>query len=74
MTAWQLIDQSLRDSGLGGADDAHKLRWLDFAKSTEELNFLNGFANPEGRFRFSPDWGALGTDHRGMACIARSYE
>jgi anaerobic selenocysteine-containing dehydrogenase len=69
MTAWQLMDQCLRASGLGGVDDAYKVRWLDFSKSTEELNFLNGFANPDRKFRFAPDWAALGGDYEAMPAL-----
>jgi anaerobic selenocysteine-containing dehydrogenase len=74
MTAWQLIDQCLRVSGLGGADEAHEARWLDFSKSTEELNFLNGFPIPGGRFRFSPDWSALGVDYKLMPLLPDHME
>jgi len=62
-TAWQLIDRMLRASGLPGADEAAEMRWIDHAKSFEEMHYLNGFSHPDGKFRFAPDWQALGPDH-----------
>ncbi|MBC8338298.1 MAG: molybdopterin oxidoreductase family protein [Rhodospirillales bacterium] len=63
MSAWELMDQSLKASGLPGADDALKARWIDCSKSSDEMNFLNGFGHADGRFRFAPDWRALGQAH-----------
>ena len=31
-----------------------------------DAHFLSGFPQPEGRFRFKPDWAALGPYHAGM--------
>ena len=69
MTAWQLIDQCLKASGRPGAEEAHKARWLDFSKPTDEMNFLGGFAHPDGRFRFAPDWAAQGDDFEPMPAL-----
>ena len=66
MTAWELMDQSLKASGLAGAEEAHKARWVDFSKSPDEMNFLGGFAHADGKFHFAPDWAALGADHAVM--------
>ena len=70
MTAWQLIDQSLKASGLAGADEAHEARWIDFSKSYEEMNFLDGFGHADGRFHFAPDWAALGPAYEAMPALA----
>jgi len=69
MTAWELMDETLKASGLPGADEAHEARWIDCAKSGEELNFLNGFKHADGRFHFAPDWAALGPAHAGMPAL-----
>jgi anaerobic selenocysteine-containing dehydrogenase len=66
MTAWELIDQSLRASGLPGAEEAHRARWVDCSKPSVEMRYLNGFAHADGRFHFAPDWAALGPDHAVM--------
>lgn len=66
MTEWELMDQSLKASGLPGVEEAKKMRWVEFTKPLDDMNFLNGFGHPDGRFRFAPDWAALGPDHSGM--------
>ncbi|NQU61971.1 MAG: molybdopterin-dependent oxidoreductase [Rhodospirillales bacterium] len=66
MTAWELIDRTLKDSGLPGADEAHKTRWVDCSKSSEDMRYRHGFAHADGRFHFAPDWAALGPDHAVM--------
>ncbi|WP_029009996.1 molybdopterin-containing oxidoreductase family protein [Azospirillum halopraeferens] len=60
MTAWQVVDAMLRASGLPDAQTLHADRWLDVQPDFETSHFLNGFAFPDGRFRFTPDWAALG--------------
>ncbi len=60
MTAWELVDRTLRDSGLPGAEELLEKRWHDVSPSFEDGHFLNGFPTPSGRFRFRADWSALG--------------
>jgi len=69
MSGEELIDQSLRASGLPGFEEAADLRWLDFSKSYEDANFLSGFAHEDGRFHFSADWVALGADDEAMPIL-----
>ena len=66
MTAWELIDATLKASGLPGADEALEARWIDCSKPSGELRFLNGFKHADGRFHFAPDWAALGPDYAVM--------
>ena len=51
-----LIDATLRESGWGGlaalAQDTHRDVQPDFATA----HYLNGFAWPDGKFRFRADW------------------
>ncbi len=65
MTAMQMIDATLRASGWPDAETLRRLRWIDAAESFEKSHFLDGFGHG-GRFRFAPDWAALGPHHRGM--------
>lgn len=60
MTAWEIIDETLRTAGLPGADAVAASGGVDCALPFEEAHYLNGFAWPDGRFRFAPDWAALG--------------
>jgi len=66
MTAWELVDETLRRSGYPGAAELTEMRWLDCQPSFEESHFLNGFGNADGRFHFAPDWAAIGPDHAVM--------
>jgi anaerobic selenocysteine-containing dehydrogenase len=66
MTAWEIIDHTLRASGWPRAETVLRNRWHDAAESFEASHFLNGFPHPGGRFRFAPDWAAIGPDHARM--------
>ncbi len=65
-TAWQLIDECLRASGYCGADELRERRAIDIVPSFEEVHFLDGFPQPDGRFRFRADWESLGPDHAAL--------
>ena len=60
MTAWELIDHTLKASGYPDAETVHRNHWHDRAPPFETAHFLDGFAHPDGKFRFKPDWKALG--------------
>jgi anaerobic selenocysteine-containing dehydrogenase len=60
MTAWELIDQTLKSSGYPGADDLKDQRLIDVGADFESAHFLNGFPHPDGKFHFHADWAALG--------------
>ena len=63
MTEWEIIDEMLRRSGKPGADEIADGRWVDCVLPFETAHFLDGFGHPGGRFRFKPDWSAIGADH-----------
>jgi len=65
MTAMQLIDATLKASGWPDAETLLRLRWVDAQESFEASHFLNGFGH-DGKFRFAPDWAAIGPHHEGM--------
>jgi len=65
-TAMQLIDATLHASGWPGADAVLAARWIDAGDSFERSHFLDGFGFPDRRFRFAPDWAALGPYSAGM--------
>lgn len=39
-----------------GYDDLKEKRWLDVQPDFSESHYLVGFAHPDGKFRFKPDW------------------
>ena len=64
--AWQVIDRTLLASGYCGADEMRRKRWIDCAPPFEKGHFIEGFPAGDGRFRFAPDWSAIGPCHEGM--------
>ncbi len=66
MTEWEIIDATLKASGLGDADTLAGGRWIDCAKPADEMHFRNGFGHPDGKFHFSPDWSKVGRDSARM--------
>ena len=57
LTERQLIDNMLKASGQPGGYEALKAgRWIDKQPDFETAHFLTGFAWPDGKFRFTPDW------------------
>ena len=59
MSARDLIDRTLRDSGRGTLAELEEQRWIDCQQPFEQAHFLDGFGWPDGRYRFRPDWTAL---------------
>ena len=68
-TAWELIDEILRASGHCGADEFRERRLIDVAPAFEKAHFLDGFPQPDGRFRFRADWEAQGPDHEELPAL-----
>ncbi len=57
MSAWEVIEQVLADSGLPDAETLKAKRWHDCQPDFDTAHNLNGFAHEGGKFRFAPDWG-----------------
>ncbi len=69
MTAMQMVDATLRASGWPGAEEVIARRWIDADEGFERSHFLTGFGFSDGRFRFAPDWAAVGPHHAGMPAL-----
>ncbi|MCB1382977.1 MAG: molybdopterin oxidoreductase family protein [Notoacmeibacter sp.] len=52
----ELISDMLQKRGLGTYEDLCERRWADVQPPFGEAHYLNGFAHPDGKFRFRPDW------------------
>ncbi len=63
MSAIELIDRTLRISGLPGFESFSEGGWLDCCPPFETGHFLDGFAHADGKFHFRADWAAIGPDH-----------
>ena len=68
MTPRELIDATLQKSGWGTLKDLEANRWIDCQPDFATAHYLNGFAYPDGKFRFKPDWPNVpfGRWHRNM--------
>ena len=66
MSAWEIIDETLRASNKPGADELRERRWVDCQPDFDDSHFINGFPTKDGRFHFAPDWAAIGRDHEKM--------
>jgi anaerobic selenocysteine-containing dehydrogenase len=51
-----LIDATLQKSGWGTLAELEANRWIDCQPDFATAHYLNGFAYPDGKFRFKPDW------------------
>jgi len=59
MTAREIIDHTLQESGWGNLEVLERERWIDCQPEFKASHYVNGFAYPDGKFRFSPDWSSL---------------
>ncbi|HEU4534438.1 MAG TPA: molybdopterin-dependent oxidoreductase, partial [Polyangiaceae bacterium] len=69
LTPWQLIDATFAASGYPDAATVYERGGHDCAPPFERAHFLTGFGFPDGRFRFKPDWAALGPDAGRMPAL-----
>ena len=63
MTAMEIVDATLKASGWPDAETVQRERWVDAMPSFEDAHYLNGFAHPDKRFHFAPNWARLGENH-----------
>jgi anaerobic selenocysteine-containing dehydrogenase len=56
MTPREIIDATLQASGWGTLKELEANRWIDCQPDFATAHYVNGFAYPDGKFRFKPDW------------------
>ena len=61
-TAREHIDRILRDSRRGSLEEIEREGWIDCAPPFDEAHYVDGFAWPDGRYRFAPDWTVITTN------------
>ena len=74
MGAQEMVRATIERSGKGTYEDAASRGWIDCAPPFEKAHFLQGFPHPDGRFRFKPDWAALGPYHAGMPALPDHWD
>ena len=60
MSVWEIMDATLRRSGMWDAQTNLDRGGQDFAYPFEKMHFLDGFDTPDRKFHFSPDWQRFG--------------
>ncbi len=60
MTAWEIVDATLKASGLPDAETVHQAHWHDCALPFDDAHFLSGFETSDKRFHFKADWARVG--------------
>jgi anaerobic selenocysteine-containing dehydrogenase len=66
MSEWEIIEATLAASNLPGVAAFDGGRWLDLGLPFETAHFLDGFATPDRKFHFRPNWRSLGRYGEGM--------
>jgi anaerobic selenocysteine-containing dehydrogenase len=61
-----IIDETLQASGWGRLSQLKEGRWIDCQPDFETAHYAKGFAWPDGKFRFKPDWPATPFAKNGM--------
>jgi anaerobic selenocysteine-containing dehydrogenase len=56
MSPRAIIDETLQKSGWGTLANLEANKWIDCQPDFETSHYTKGFAYPDGRFRFKPDW------------------
>lgn len=56
MTPNEIIDETLRLSGWGTLEDLRAKKWIDCQPDFDTAHYIRGFAYPDKKFRFKPDW------------------
>ena len=56
MSGREILDQTLQTSNHGSFTALEDETWRDLQPSFDEAHFINGFAYPDGKYRFKPDW------------------
>ena len=59
MTPWELIDWTLQNSGHGTVEELQANKWRDVQPEFARAHYIDGFAHPDKKFRFAPDWSAV---------------
>jgi anaerobic selenocysteine-containing dehydrogenase len=56
MTPAEIIDWTLQKSGWGTLEELKAKRYMDVQPDFETAHYTKGFAYPDGKFKFKPDW------------------
>jgi anaerobic selenocysteine-containing dehydrogenase len=66
MDAREHIDWMLKASNFGSLEQLERDRWIDCQPNFRKAHYLDGFAWPDGKFRFRPEWPAVPAPNDGL--------
>ncbi|HEU4439527.1 MAG TPA: molybdopterin oxidoreductase family protein [Methylomirabilota bacterium] len=74
MTAWEIMDETLRRSGMWDAETNWRRGGQDCALPFETAHFLDGFPTADRRFHFKPDWSRYGGRGAAMPALPDHFD
>jgi anaerobic selenocysteine-containing dehydrogenase len=74
MTAWEIMDRTLRQSGMWDAETNWRRGGQDCAPPWETAHFLDGFETPDHKFHFRADWARFGGRWREMPSLPDHFD
>ncbi len=74
MSEWELMDATLKRSGLLDAETIYQNHWHDCSLDFDSMHFLNGFETPDKKFHFKPDWSSVGKNVEPMPTLPDHME
>ena len=74
MSVWEIMDETLRRSGLWDAETNWQRGGQDCAPPFETAHFLDGFETPDRRFHFKPDWSRFGGRWQAMPVLPDHFD
>ena len=70
----ELMDQMLARSNMPDSESLYEQHWHDVSLPFDKANFLDGFATPDGKFHFKPDWSRVGDNWQGLPTLPDHWE
>jgi len=58
MSAREIVDWTLRESGWGSVNELEAKHWIDAQPDFDEAHYLKGFGHADKRYHFAADWSA----------------
>ena len=65
MTAREIVDWTLQNSGYGTFNEMLASRWHDIQPDFRTAHYIDGFAWPDGKFRLKADWPSVPIGNNG---------
>ncbi|HEY7760901.1 MAG TPA: molybdopterin oxidoreductase family protein [Burkholderiales bacterium] len=74
MSVWEIMDETLRRSGMWDAQTNYERGGQDFAYPFEKMHFLDGFDTADRKFHFRADWRRFGGRWQQMPVLPDHFD